>query len=184
MLTDKVIGYHYTNPRAYRSMEDGNIYDKKDLIGIRRFVGLGATNFPDEAYDGVIEGVLEPEPSSWLDNPEFPGLWKWLMHDICREDKVMLLSFELNPSDSAYIVERAHVERELYRYSQGKGPSTKKTKNIAFKKYWESRIPVFDYDGGFSVPQLTIWSPIEFSRLNVEWVKGHDEVWEWVKGDF
>lgn len=99
------------------------------------------------------------------------------MHDICRAKEVMLLSFELRPEDKAYVVERAHVERELYRESKGQGISTRITKNKAFKRYWESRVPVFDYDGSYSAPQLAIWSGIEFDRLKVEWVKPHDEVW-------
>ncbi len=149
------------------------------LMPRKRFIRLVSGNgLPDEAYDGVIEGVLEPEPKSWLENPEFPHLWKHLMHDICKEDKVMLLSFELKPKDRAYVVERAHVERELYRESKGQGKPTIETSNGAFRKYWESRIPVFEYNEGYSLPQLSIWSRIEFGRLKVEWVKPTHEVWQ------
>ena len=186
-IKDKIVGYHYSNPRAYRSMQTNGIegyislnFDNfAGLIPRKRFIRLGkGDGVPDEAYTSVIEGLLEPEPKSWLDNPEFPHFWNFLMHDICRESEVMLLSFQLKPEDKAYIVDRAHVERELYREAKSNGKSTRKSMNEAFKKYWESRVPVFDYDGSYSAPQLTLWSGIEIDRLKVEWIKPMDEVWQ------
>jgi hypothetical protein len=186
-LTDRIIGYHYTNNEAYKSMKtngkDGYITFRFDdfagLIPSRRFIRLGeGKNLSDEANDGVIEGLLEIEPKSWLENPEFPNLWRYLMHDVCREKEVILLSFEFKLEDKAYVVERAHVERELYRESKGRGQSTRKTRNEAFRKYWESRIPVFDYDGTYSLPQLAIWSGVAFDRLKVEWKKPANKVWK------
>jgi len=187
MNTDKIIGYHYTNHVAYQSIQKKGRegwytfgFDEfTGLIPSRRFVALNrARGLPIEAYGSVIEGLLEPEPKSWLENPEFPYFWSYLMHDICREKQVMLLSFELRPEDKAYIVERAHVERELYRKAKGRGEPTTRTFNKAFKKYWESRVPVFEYKGGYSAPQLAIWSGIEFDRLRIEWIKPTDEVWK------
>jgi hypothetical protein len=186
-LTDRIKGYHYTNSRAYRSMQtngvDGYItFGFEDFAGLipgHRFVRYGEGNgLPEEAYKGVIEGLLEPEPRSWTDNPEFPNFWRILMHDICRDKDVVLLRFELKPEDKAYVVERAHIERELYRESKGLGKPTRETTNEAFRKYWQSRVPVFDYDGSYSTPQLAIWSGISFERLQVEWVKPSDDVWK------
>jgi hypothetical protein len=152
--------------------------DFSGIIPSRRFVRLGqGKTLPDQAYDGIIEGLLEPEPTSWLKNPEFPCLWRYLMHDICKRDKVILLSFEILSKDKAFVVDRAHVERMLYKKSRNAPEPTKRKRNNAFKKYWESRIPVFDYHGGYNVPQLAIWSPIETERLRLEWVKPTDEVW-------
>jgi hypothetical protein len=183
---NKIIGYHYTNPKAYQSMDTNGVdrnfrtpfNDFRGLIPSKMFVHPNLKGFPNEAYNKVIEGLFEPEPKSWLENPEFPFLWKLLMHDICREEETILLSFELEPKDKAYVVERAHVERELYKEAKGQGKPTRESKNKAFKQYWESRVPVFEYDGSYSAPQLAIWSPIEFERLNVEWVKPTDEVWQ------
>jgi len=185
-LTDKIIGYHYTNSKAYRSMQTNGV-DGYGVFGFNHFSGLipskrfiplsGGNGLPDEACDGVIEGLLEPEPQSWLKNPEFPGFWGYLMHDICfGKDDVMLLSFELKPDDRAYVVERAHVERDLYRELKGQGKSTRETSNEASRKYWESRVLVFDYDDSYSAPQLSIWSGIPLDSLKVEWVKPTDEV--------
>ncbi len=100
------------------------------------------------------------------------------MHDIFREDKTMLLSFEILPSDKAYVVERAHVEKVLY---QPKESVTRKMFNKAFNDYWNSRVPVYSYKGKYIIPQLSIWSPIEVERLEMEWVKSSDDLWKKVK---
>ncbi len=177
-LSDKIIGYHYTNPQAYRLMETGRIYDKTGLIPIHRFIKEQVNGIPYEATDeAVTEGFLEPEPRSWLENPKFPNLWKDLMRGICRESETMLLSFEIKPEDKAYVVERAHVGGGFYREAKGRKP-TKESMNKAFWRYWESRVPVFDYKGGYSAPQLAIWSTIEFDRLKVEWARSSEEVWQ------
>lgn len=181
-LTDKVAGYHYTNSEAYQSMQtkgvDGCFSDYDDFTGLvpsRRFISLGKGNgLPDEAHDGVIEGLLESEPNSWLKNEEFPHFWRYLMGDVCRRKEIILLSFELNPEDKAYVVDRAHVERGLYSETK----PTKESMNEPFRKYWESRVSVSEYDRSYSAPQLAIWSPIEFDRLKVEWIKPHNEVWQ------
>lgn len=186
-MTNKIVGYHYTNEEAYHSMQNKGIEgcttfyfdDFSGLIPSRRFLQFGrGINLPDEVHEGVIEGLLESEPKSWIRNLEFPNFWRYLMHDICRRKKVVLLSFELSPKDKAYVVERAYMERELYRESKGFGISTNKTMNEASKKYWESRVPVFEYKGNYSAPQLAIWSGIEFNRLKVEWIKSTNEVWK------
>ena len=168
----EIIGYHYTNPDAYNSMRTGRTYGKTGLIQVKRFIRLGAADeLPNEAHDGVIEGLLEPVPKSWTDNPEFPDLWSYLVHDVCKHDNVILLSFKLKPQDKAYVVERAHMERVLYyKDKTGINPSQEQYDN-GYRLYWESRIPVFDYAGNYSVPQLAIWSGIEFDRLKVEWIK-------------
>jgi hypothetical protein len=186
-MANKIIGYHYTNEKAYQSMQrkgvEGwitfNFDEFTGLIPQRRFLNLSrGKNLPDEAYEGIIEGLLEPEPKSWTENSEFPRFFGYLMHDICRTGKVLLLSFELKPSDKAYVVERAHIERELYREYKGQGPSTRKTMNESAKKYWESRVPVFEYNKNYHAPQLAIWSGIEFERLNIEWIKESNKVWK------
>ncbi len=186
--TNKRVGYHYTNPKAYRSMQRKGIdgwYTSRfenftGLIPTKTFIQFGDDNLP-ETHGKTIEGLLEPEPTSWLNNPEFPHLWRYLMSDICNmkdNDEVILLSFELKVEDQAYIVDRAHIERELYRESKSQEKTTTEMMNEAFKKYWESRVSVFEYDGNYSAPQLAIWSGVEFDRLKVEWIKPSKEVWK------
>lgn len=183
-LLEKIKVYHYTNPKAYKSMKDGSTYGKKGLLSIRRFVKFGqARNLPEEAYEGTVRGILKPEPKSWTENPKYPNLWRYLIGDLLSKDESMLLSFDVLKSDKAYMVERAHVENELYKESKGKGKSTRETLHEAYKKYWESRIPIFEYDEDFSVPEINIWNTISFDRLKVEWIKPHNEVWQRIKNN-
>jgi len=181
-LSDKLIGYHYTNEQAYLSMHDGSSYGKNGLIPIKRFVRYSCgKNLPKRAHDGVIEALLGPEPKSWIENPEFPNLWGYLMHDICKKEKVILLSFEILPTDKAFVVDRAHVERFLYHESKTNSKPTKSVEIEAFRNYWKSRIPAFNYEGGYDVSQLAIWSKIGTDRLKVEWMRSSREVWERAK---
>lgn len=183
---DKIVGYHYTNPDNYIAMKTGSDYTSietgkpcKGLHPMHRFVRYGWTRgLPDDAHSGVIEGLLEPEPKEWTDNPEFPGLWRYLLHDLCRRNEIVLLKFDILPSDQAYVVDRSHVEHELYREAKGLGKSTINTMTEACRKYYDSRVPVFDYSGEYSVPQLAIWSAIDFERLEVVWVRKSQEFWE------
>ena len=177
--TNKLYGYHYTNNEAFKSMHDGSYYGKKDLIPVKRFItlGNGSRTLPWKAHEGVIEGLLEPEPKSWTENPEFPNFWGYLMHDICKRKEVILLRFELQPKDLAFVVDRAYVERELYRQGKGRGKPTKRSMSLACRRYWESRVRADKYEGGYSAPQLAIWTPIALDRLEVVWRKPVDEVW-------
>jgi len=173
-MKSKLICYHYTNPEAYLSMRDGTNYREKGLLPMKRFVRLShGSNLPNKAYDGVIEGLLEPEPKTWINNKEFPLTWNYLVHDFCRRQKTMLLSFEILSKDQAYV-----FERELYRKGKGQGESTKESMDEAVKKQWYSIIPAFEYEGGYSLPQFAIWTPVEFNRLKIEWVRDTRKIWK------
>ncbi len=54
----KIIGYHYTNGKNYQYMQNGEMYRKKGLIPIKRFINLSIGQLPNEAHDGVVEGLL------------------------------------------------------------------------------------------------------------------------------
>jgi hypothetical protein len=176
--------YHYTNPEAYSSMKTGRTYREKGLLPIRRFITLNRrVDLPEKAFEGNIQGLLEPEPESWTNNPEFPEVFRYLAHDLCKRDELMLLSVELLPTDDAYVVDRAHFERFLYRgvYQKAGNPLPPDyTEDKALRLYWESRVPVNEYKGGYSLPQFSVWSPIDFDRLKVEWVKDTHKFWDGV----
>lgn len=186
-MTETIRAYHYTNIKALNSMKRGGrrgytipgLDDFKGLIPIKRFIQLGrGRNLPREAYDGVIEGLLSPKPLSWTKNAKFPGVWQYLFHDLCREEDLTLISFDLVKEDKAYVVERACMENELYRESKRQGKSTEITMGRACNNYWKSRVPVFEYEGNYCLPQLAIWSPIEFERFNIEWALPSRNVWK------
>lgn len=172
--------YHYTNPESYFSMKTGHHYGQKGLIPIKRFVklGIGGPRFPKKGYDGIIEGLLEPEPISWTNNLDYPFMFGYLMHDICRRKEVMLLSFDILESDDAYIVDRSKFEDVLYMESKGLGKPTDKDFASASRKFYYSRKKALEYNGNYKAPQFAIWTPIEFERLNIEWIKPTEQVWK------
>lgn len=175
-----LVCYHYTNLPAYESMRTGHKYGKSELHPYRRFLrwGWGSRTLPEKAHDNIVLGLLEPEPASWIYNKEFPHQWWHVMYDVCKEDTIMLLKFPVLPEDEAFITDRAHMEREFYRQGNGKGKSVRRTMSNAARRYWESRVPARDYQGEFTMPQFTFWSPIPFERLEVVWTKPCDEVWQ------
>lgn len=185
---EKIKAYHYTNLRALRSMKRGGIsgcfcYEKrlnkfKGIIPQKRFIRLDeGKELPSEAYEGIIEALLSPKPLSWTRNSKFPFLGQYLFHDLCREEDLALISFDLEKKDEAYVVERACVENFLYSEAKSLKKPTIEEKNSALRRYWESRTPVYEYRGDFCLPQLAIWSPIEFERLNIEWTLPSRTVW-------
>ncbi len=169
-----VEAYYYTNEKAYRSMLTGSEYGKAGLLPIPRFIPLNkGGNLPEEAYVGVVHALLEPEPRSWLRNADVPNVWTWLMGGVCREESVVLLSFDIKPGDGAFVVDRVHVQKMLIQWTR----PTKAEMNEAYRRYWESRVPILEYAGGYSMPEVVIQSRIAPSRLRVEWTKSTDEFW-------
>ena len=169
-----VTAYHYTNEKAYRSILTGRDYGETGLLPIPRFIPLNrGSKLPREAHDGVVRALLEPEPQSWLRNKDVPNVWSWLMGEVCREETVVLLSFDIKPGDRAFITDTAHVQKMLIQWDR----PTKAEMNDAYRKYWESRVPVLEYVGGYSMPEVIIQSRIAPSRLRVEWTKPTNEFW-------
>lgn len=184
MGEEGIRGYHYTHREKYESMrkwpssrlvgqtklndELRKIYDQNPAK--YRFY-KGSSAVPHEFIEPVIFAFLEPEPQSWRQNSEFPLAWSSVLNYVIRPSfaldyreaegmwvpqDLVLLSFEVQPDDNAYILDRAHVFRE------GVKPRER------FNKYFTSRVPVFDYDGSYSLPELVVWNIIDFDRLKLE----------------
>lgn len=179
--------YHWTTQKSYQSMQtpgiDGYLTCHDDISGIipnKRHVHLseGFKTLPQKAHEGIFEGLLTPEPKQWMDNPRFPNLWYYLFNDIIRDKKIGILSFEVEKSDDAYIIDRSYIEHELYRESMGFGKSTSRSKNLAHKKSWETMVRPYDYKVGFDVPQFIFFSPVEFQRLTVEKTYNSEDYWK------
>ena len=89
--------YHFTTDAAWECMNKGVdiwLYDAskhehvdgmqvRGLWPMQRFLpDEYAVGLPAKAGDPVIEALLEPCPSGWTNNPEFPGYWNRLMRNI------------------------------------------------------------------------------------------------------
>jgi hypothetical protein len=135
-------------------------------------------NFSKSSAD-VICAFLEPAPPSWFRNREFPNLGVSLMGWITRHtrasEEMVLLSFDVGRSDEAYVVDqRGILEWESHNtnteFDMEDPSSAAKTKTMidTFKAYWNSMVPVQQYRGEYSVPEVVIFSPIASDRLKVE----------------
>ena len=67
------------------------------------------------------------------------------------------------------MLERAHVEREINDYAIGPNFDN------ASASYERSGIPVFVYNGGYSLPEVVLQSTVAADRLKVEWQKPADQ---------
>lgn len=72
-------------------------------------------------------------------------------------ENIILLKFEIQKSDIAYVVERAHYADWKY------GKVTDKTE--AIRKYVSSRIPAAEYEGNYLLPELIIKNSIPLERI-------------------
>ncbi len=160
------IVYHYTTPKSYKGMKTGERYGLRGIRPVSLFIDqIGGLNLPDEAHESVVSTLLDPLPDSWINNREFPGIWGSLAYHLVREDRLVLLSFRLLPSDKAYVVEEAHLFR-----NKGKSEEAIKKK---WTDYWESRITIKKYDGKYSLPSVAIWNPIKLGRIRLETISSH-----------
>lgn len=185
-MKQSVRGYHYTCGAAYKSIctpgrDDWNHEKYKDFAGLipaKAFIAPQMWgDLPKAARAPVFEGLLEPEPISWTHHPKYIDVWMDLMSDICRDDHLVLLSFEMNPNDKAYVVDFAHLSREKYRHMYEPGTFSFENLREGARKFWESAIHVCDYEGGYEQPQLAVFSGIPIERIDLEWITSKDNFW-------
>lgn len=166
--------YHYTTPQGWKKMNIGNIdADYPDLItgkfipgeqirGLqpnRRLVPLGLESalVPDEATSPHIFAMRELFPSSWLRNKQHPEIFDYLLRGILSKDSpraknIVILEVELTNEDNPLVVDYAKV-------------IGKQSIDERYKNYWESRVPLKDYDGSYSLPEIIFKTPIPLERL-------------------
>jgi len=154
-------------------MQAGYIGPSDRLAPYRRLdSGLLRDEAPDFAKEKYIHCFLdEPEPASWRKNPEFPGLWIKIMNHILHDDFMAVLTrFDVLPEDDAYVVDWANMERtraemkQLSIIRKREGPEWDKVKD-ATKRYVDSRVPLEEYKGSYSLPELVIASEVMLDRI-------------------
>jgi len=163
--------YHYTNPHKWESVQLGLDHCLKALLPLRRVVLPScASGLEAKAYrTNALFCLLEAQPSSWFANKEFPLIWKNLLENIRSfQGDVTLLSFNLTSEDTAYVLDRAHVERYLNKsYINDDVNNFKRTK--AYGDYWSSRVSFSEYSGEYCLPELIVLNEIPIKRISVEW---------------
>ncbi len=107
-------------------------------------------SLPSWAFDSYVFGFLnDPSPREWKNNSEFPGIRLKLLRYVAGDDKkLVLLRFPLESGDEAFVVDRAWFERQGQQ-----------------DMYPLSRVPVSEYKGGYSLPEVIVSHPVELSRV-------------------
>lgn len=166
-----VIAYHYTSKRAFEAMQrNGGLAPTCPLVH-RSIIGL-----PEKVYVCAVYALLKPKPEEWISNSDFPHIWGLLNEHLSFNrigSNKVLLKFDINKNDDAYVFDRSHLER--YRELIEKNKFSLESHIEAARQFFDSRIPVFDYKGGYSLPEVAIFNTIELDRLSLE--KIHYPFW-------
>lgn len=192
---DKAVMWHYTNMDAWKCVNEGNpdyLYqdprngkyvDGKDIRGLwpsRRLIPQGAESslVPFEATRPAVFGLPEEKPESWVKYEDCVNLFHHLMRccaSSCDNEgkrRLVLLKVDLEPEDNPFVVDYLH-NRHLAKQLNAEQDSQKKLKIMAEggKMYWESRVPLADYQGNFTLPEIVIFAPIPLERVHFAWEK-------------
>jgi hypothetical protein len=176
-MTQNVM-YHYTNPQGWHSITNGNperrhvdprtgeFVDDKDVRGLwpgRRLInpGPGAENLPAMAKAKYIWGLHEPEPAAWVDRQKQLFMFEELMRNCAAYGRLTLLKVHLTSAEDPHVLEYGHrhppTDPELF--AEGN------------RKYWESRVPLAAYEGGYEYPEVIVSTPIPLEQIEFMWEK-------------
>lgn len=189
----KAVMWHYTNMAAWKGANEGNpgysyqdtrtgkYVDGKDVRGLwpsRRLIAHGVESrlVPSEATQPAVFGLPEEQPESWVKYEDCINVFDYLMSCCsgCSEGKkpLVLLRVDLQPEDKPLVVDYLHI-RNLARAFNDEQDLCKKMKISAEgnKNYWESRVPLADYKGGFTLPEIVVFAPLPLERVHFVWEK-------------
>lgn len=159
--------YHYMPTYEFK-----NIFRRgfaNSLEPRRSFISPVLRNIPEEAYRRCICALIEPD--QWKKNDY---TWNRLMYHIYSKadiaenpelNLISLVSFPITKKTDAWVVERNYIEIAIQRAIQ----SSQDNFQQAHFDYWNSRIPVFEYDRGYFLPEVVIFENIPANCLKEEW---------------
>jgi len=192
---DHKVMYHFTNRAGWKGVNEGNtdfVYkdprigkyvEGKNIRGLwpsRRLIsqGLESQLVPFEATEPAVFGLPEEKPESWIQYKDCINVFDYLMSCCAgfsdeegRRDLV-LLSVDLNPEDNPFVVDYLHIRHLARDFSTESNPIRKQTiLSEGNRRYWESRVPLANYKGNFTLPEIVIWNPIPQDRVHFVWEK-------------
>ncbi len=150
--------YHYTAESNKNSIQKGGLEPRTSLISKFSF-NQDIIPFSD-AFKPVIYALMEIEPMEWVENQEFPYLWGALMHHVSKKESSIIFEFDVLDGDEAYVIDR----REYTKGLDSKSPITLSEAQL---NYFNSRIPIGEYFGGFVFPEAIIYNRISPDRLRL-----------------
>jgi hypothetical protein len=172
-------GYHYTRIERFHSMAEGSDYGKKGLLPLKRFMNLhlAERGDPPQITEGIVEALSEPLPRSWTHPTRHPDVLLYLFSDILSYRGTALLRFPIAPTEDAYVFDRGTVEDVLYSGTKESRTPDPTRMRAALLEAYRTRVPAYEYAGGFTLPQYAIWNAIPLERLEVVSVRNGDEIW-------
>lgn len=172
--------FHYSAVQGYINAMEGSVYGgKTGLIRLKRFVNLtlkSHCDLPDEACDGAVFGLLEPQPLGWIDKDYHEGqsMFETILSDMSMRDRrIVLLKITVAPEDRVMVAEQGVHLHPDYGGSSTLDDVTKEVKQA----YWRSLVPFAAYDQarhGYVMPEVVCFSDIPIARTEV--VTVYDDV--------
>jgi hypothetical protein len=192
---DHAVMYHFTNRAGWKGVNEGNpdfLYqdprtgkyvEGEDIRGLwpsRRLViqGPGSELVSNEATEPAVFGLLEEKPLSWIGYEDCINVFDYLMGCCAghsdKEGKrdLVLLMIDLKPEDNPFVVDYLHIRHLARDFSAESDPHKKqKIRAEGNQRYWETRVPLADYKGDFTLPEVVVWTPIPQERVHFVWEK-------------
>ena len=148
--------YHYTTGAKWREIQK-----EAKLIPIGRLI-VDVLGIPQperrDAGNGAIWGFQEMEPKSWLENEEFPYIFGKLLCKTGYSDGVVILRVNLSSDYQPQVFDWAQIERD-------KNPDG--VAHSSWRKYWESRLPLDQYQKEYSLPEIVIRKEVGLERISL-----------------
>lgn len=148
-------------------MLDGSGYGRKGLLPLHRFIHISESidaKLPADSFNGAIEGLLDPEPTSWIDH-KVP-MWRDIVNDFTSDalsyntDNLLLKVDLIECVDDAFVFDREILGIDDYLNNRADRVGS-------LQKYWNSKQSVFDYDDSFGLPLVAVFNDIDPSRLEI-----------------
>jgi len=196
--------YHYTNPEGWNGIINGHkgyaiehpitkkIVDSESVKGWmiphRRVIpqGIESSLVPSEATSPAIFGLIEPTPASWLQytDTNCVKVWDYLLGN-CKKGKgkLVLLKLSLTDEDNPLVFDYAHVRRIAKDLSEIKNTEEyRKRLAEGNRDYWNSRVKLREYIGGFILPEVAVFAPIPIERIHFLWEKNYNDFLDECRG--
>ena len=177
---NKVTVYHYSRLEDWFGIENGSYVSRhKPGLGANKRVCL---DYMDGWEVGAIFALESPAPSEWMDNKDFPRVWR----DLKAHVGTLLLEVDVDSNDpSVFVPDWGHQEGYAWTRTLEQNPNaifdvqvkvpqryTHKDNLSAERAYWDGRVQIGEYlrrkdELNFSLPEVVITQNVPLERVRV-----------------
>ncbi len=178
--------YHYTSDICWDAM---HLRGQEGLLPFRPLIQREyALTLPRQALRSTLFGLPTEIPPSWrtYQNKKRQNVFEILLRQsalrgddmagFCEisdsELNLVLLKATLLPSDQPHIIDFNHISQAFNHIDQNTSPSQRTEHLIAAATaYWNSRIPLTNYQHNYTLPEILLHNPIPLERIEIVWEK-------------